>query len=60
MNCETHIIGMQGDLYGRRIRVDFLTKLRDEKRFADMESLISAIRGDAEAAEAYVKSRGLI
>ena len=60
VNCETHIIGMKGDLYGQRIRIEFLTKLREEKRFNGMEELIAAIHSDADAAAAYVKSRGLV
>ena len=57
VNCETHIIGMEGDLYGQRIKVEFLTKLRDEQRFNGVEELIAAIRRDSEAAAAYVATR---
>lgn len=60
VNCETHVIGMRGDLYGRRIRVEFLSKLRDEQKFNGMEKLVSAIRRDAENAVAVAKGRGLI
>jgi riboflavin kinase/FMN adenylyltransferase len=48
---------MEGDLYGQRIKVEFLTKLRDEQRFNGVEELIAAIRRDSEAAAAYVATR---
>lgn len=57
VNCETHIIGMNGDLYGRRIRVEFLTKLRDEQKFNSVEELTAAIRRDTEAAIRHVAER---
>ncbi|MBE6558864.1 MAG: bifunctional riboflavin kinase/FMN adenylyltransferase [Ruminococcaceae bacterium] len=58
VNCETYIIGPAQDLYGYRMRVAFLSRLRAEERFSSVEALTKAIRRDAAAAEAYVK--GLI
>ena len=60
VNCETHIIGMKGDLYGRRIRVEFLSKLRSEQKFNCVEELVEAIRKDAADADAVARARGLI
>ena len=60
VNCETHIIGMSGDLYGRRIRVEFLSKLRDEQKFNGVDELVEAIRRDAVNAVAVATSRGLV
>lgn len=60
VNCETHIIGMKGDLYGRRIRVEFLSKLRSEQKFNGVEELVEAIRKDAADADAVARARGLI
>ncbi len=57
VNCETYVIGMEGDLYGKRIKVEFLKKLRDERKFDGLESLVAAIRRDAEQASAYVEKR---
>ena len=36
---ETHIIGFSGDLYGKRLRICLVEKLRDEKRFASIGDL---------------------
>ncbi len=37
--CETHIIGFDGDLYGKMLTVGFLTRLRDEKKFENETAL---------------------
>jgi riboflavin kinase/FMN adenylyltransferase len=36
---EAHLIGFDGDLYGRSIEVRFIRRLRDERRFDGIESL---------------------
>jgi riboflavin kinase/FMN adenylyltransferase len=48
---ETHIIDFKGDIYGKTIRVSFIDRLRDEKRFANVESLVSQISTDVENAK---------
>ena len=58
VNCETHILGYSHDLYGHRMQVDFLAYLRPERRFDSLDALREAIRRDAEAAEAYVRTHG--
>ena len=57
VNCETYIIGLKGDLYGKRIRVEFLKKIRGEQKFDGIEALTAAIRKDAEVASRYVEKR---
>lgn len=53
VNCETHIIGYSGSLYGECVRVSFYKKLRDEKRFDSIELLREQIRLDIEAVNKY-------
>jgi riboflavin kinase/FMN adenylyltransferase len=48
---ETHIIDFKGDIYGKTIRVSFIDRLRDEKRFANVESLVAQISTDVESAK---------
>lgn len=48
---ETHIIDFKEDIYGKTIRVSFIERLRDEKRFAKVESLVSQISTDVENAK---------
>jgi riboflavin kinase/FMN adenylyltransferase len=47
---EAHLFDFDGDLYGRRIEVEFVAKLRDEEKFADLEAL--RVQMDRDAAEA--------
>lgn len=44
--CETHIIGLNEDLYGQRVVVSFNRFLRDEQRFNDVDELRQAIEAD--------------
>ena len=53
VNCETHIIGYSGSLYGQNIKVSFYKKLRDEKRFDSVEHLCDQIKLDIEAVNNY-------
>jgi riboflavin kinase/FMN adenylyltransferase len=43
---EVHVIGADLDLEGREIGVDFVTRLRDERRFDGIDSLVKQIRQD--------------
>ena len=52
---ETHVIGQDLDLYGKRIGVAFFARLRDERRFASREALFSQIRADAQTAKKVLK-----
>lgn len=47
---EVHLFDFDGDLYGRRLTVDFIAKQRDEWHFADLDSLVLQIRRDADEA----------
>ncbi len=58
VNCETHIIGFDGNLYGKTVKVEFLNYLRPEQKFHSAEALIAAIRRNTETAAAYVSSLG--
>lgn len=44
---ETHLFDFDGDLYGRRIEVEFVARLRDEKKFADLDALKAQMDRDA-------------
>jgi riboflavin kinase/FMN adenylyltransferase len=47
---ETHILDYGGDLYGRRVRLRFTRRLRDEQRFAGLTELKTQIARDVAAA----------
>jgi len=49
---ETHLLDFDGDLYGSKLRLGFVQRLRDEKRFDD----VNALRAQIEADRARAKS----
>jgi riboflavin kinase/FMN adenylyltransferase len=53
LSVEAHAFGIEGPLYGEVVTLEFLARLRDEKRFDSMASLAAAIREDVEKAKAY-------
>ena len=54
---ETHLFDFDGDLYGRKMEVLFIEKLRDERRFPDVTALVEQIRKDEAKARAILKAR---
>ncbi|MBL8916882.1 MAG: bifunctional riboflavin kinase/FAD synthetase [Archangium sp.] len=57
VTIEAHLFDYSGDLYGQRLRVEFLERLRAEKRFGSADELSAQIARDLEAArEAVARS----
>ena len=54
---EVHLLDFDGDLYRRHVRVEFLHKLRDEEKYADLATLTRQIALDVENAKAYFHRR---
>jgi riboflavin kinase/FMN adenylyltransferase len=50
---EVFVFDFDEAIYGRRIRVEFLHKLRDEERYADLDALTRQIRVDVAQARDY-------
>ena len=53
-NVEAHILGLDQDLYGRHLTLEFVSCLRDEMKFNSVEALLVQIRADIE------QTRGII
>jgi riboflavin kinase/FMN adenylyltransferase len=51
---EVHLFDFAGDIYGRRIAVELLHKLRDEQKYPDLASLTRQIEKDVAAAKTYL------
>jgi riboflavin kinase/FMN adenylyltransferase len=45
---EAYLLGFEGDLYGRELRLGFVERLRGELRFESVEELIEQMRRDVE------------
>lgn len=55
---EVHLFDFAGEVYGRRVRVRFLHKLRDEQRFASFEELRRQIFLDIDHGRSWLHERG--
>jgi riboflavin kinase / FMN adenylyltransferase len=53
---EAHLFDFDGDLYGRRIAVEFVARLRDELAFADLPALVAQMHRDAEQARVLLST----
>jgi len=53
---EAFLFDFSGDLYGRRVSIEFVKKLRDEAPFASLEELSAQIRRDCDAARAFFRA----
>lgn len=53
LSIEAHILDFSGDLYGRQLTVEFLARLRGEKKFSSIDELKSAIAADVAHAREY-------
>jgi riboflavin kinase/FMN adenylyltransferase len=47
---EAYLLDFDGDLYGTELRLDFLKRLRGEKRFASVDALVEQMHLDVEEA----------
>ncbi len=54
---EAFLLDFDGDLYGRRIRLDIVARLRDEKKFDSIDQLKSQIAADVAAGTAILEAR---
>src|SRR6266446_5527929 len=52
-SVETFVMNWDGDLYGDVVRVRFLHRLRDEKKFGSVEELTAQIERDVGRAQSY-------
>ena len=43
---EAHLIGFEGDLYGKQLRIAFLERMRGEKRFDSVDELVEQMQRD--------------
>lgn len=56
LSLEVHIFNFSEDLYGKQIAVQFVDRLRDEKRFSGPEELAVQIQKDIEKAKQVLET----
>jgi riboflavin kinase/FMN adenylyltransferase len=56
---ETHVLNFDRDLYGAPVRLGFVQRLRDERRFDDVEALRAQIAADVQRARALFERMSL-
>ena len=57
VSVEAHLLDCDEDLYGQRLRLGFVQRLRDEERFGSFEALVAQIKRDIEQARALWAAR---
>ena len=55
-NIETHILDFNEDIYGKELKLEFIMRLRDEKKFASVDELLKQIGEDIKKAESVLRS----
>ncbi|HIU25237.1 MAG TPA: bifunctional riboflavin kinase/FAD synthetase [Candidatus Copromorpha excrementigallinarum] len=57
-NVETHIFNFDRELYGKNIKVEFIKRTREEKKFPGVKELSAQIESDCIMAKAYHREKG--
>lgn len=57
-SVETYVMNWDGDLYGDVVRVRFLYRLRDERKFSSIDELKAQIERDVARANSYFERAG--
>lgn len=58
-SIETFVFDFDGDLYGEVLRVRFLHRIRDERKFSGIDELKKQIQTDSNRARLYFKRQGV-
>ena len=58
VSIETFLLDFDGDLYGKRIRLEFCRRLREERKFETAQALKAEVEKNVAQARAYVRETG--
>ncbi|CCO09420.1 bifunctional riboflavin kinase/FAD synthetase [Desulforamulus hydrothermalis] len=50
INIEVHLLDFHGNIYGKKIKVKYIRRLRDEKKFSSVTDLVNQIQADVQSA----------
>jgi riboflavin kinase / FMN adenylyltransferase len=57
LRVEAYLLDFDGDLYGERVRCEFVARLREERAYASAEELVAQMRVDVEDARRILAAR---
>lgn len=57
VTAEGFLLDFSGDLYGRTLRMEFFSRLREERRFSSLEALQEEVMRNADQTRAYFAAR---
>jgi riboflavin kinase/FMN adenylyltransferase len=57
---ESFILDFEGDLYGESVKLSFVKRIRDEKKFVMVKDLTEQMNEDVKRANAVFKELGLV
>src|SRR5699024_5135437 len=55
MTIETYFFLLNKDLYGKKLQIELLTRIRDEKKFDSVEALKVAMKQDEAFSERFIQ-----
>jgi riboflavin kinase/FMN adenylyltransferase len=55
VTVETHVLDFEQDVYDKDVKLEFLLRLRDERRFPDTVALVAQIRRDVGRARRFFR-----
>ncbi len=58
LSLEVHLLDFAGELYGERLEVEFIARLREERRFPSLEALAAQIRADIQQVRQVLATSG--
>ncbi len=56
VTVEVHLLDFEGDLYGQTVRVEFLRRLRDEKKFDSVDDLVAQLSRDEDHCKRVIQA----
>jgi riboflavin kinase/FMN adenylyltransferase len=58
LGMEFHILDFEGNIYGKEVTVNFFERIRDEKRFENIDTLIEQLKKDKIEISKYFEKQG--
>jgi riboflavin kinase/FMN adenylyltransferase len=53
-SMEVHFFNFNEDLYGKTLKIEFLKRLRDERKFEGLDNLKSQLQLDMREAQSFI------